>query len=71
MPKEFPGLASAAISTLVDTFHSLFKESLNTRLIGGADEPLYRPESVEQPFNAIYFNRDFFASALHEVHAPL
>ncbi|MFL0808818.1 MAG: elongation factor P hydroxylase [Agarilytica sp.] len=67
MPKEFPFLADLAITRLINTFHCLFRDSLNTRLIGGADEPLYLPQGADQPYNAIYFNRDYIASALHEV----
>jgi elongation factor P hydroxylase len=54
---------------LIEIFNSLFSESENTQLIGGAQEPLYLPENPElgQSFAQIFFREDYFSSALHEV----
>ncbi|GAB1256950.1 elongation factor P hydroxylase [Aurantivibrio plasticivorans] len=38
-----------------------------TQLVGGATEPLYSPGRVEAETSTIYYTRDYFASALHEV----
>ncbi|WP_078083937.1 elongation factor P hydroxylase [Microbulbifer mangrovi] len=42
-------------------------EGLNTRLVGGHDEPYYRPaDGAPGSFHQIEFTRDYAASALHE-----
>lgn len=51
---------------LIAIFEACFFESHNTRLIEGADEPLYLPSGDERPYASIFFRSDFFASALHE-----
>jgi elongation factor P hydroxylase len=51
---------------LVQLFERCFFAEFNTRLEGGADEPLYLPATVGHPAR-ILFTRDYFASALHEV----
>lgn len=51
---------------IVRDFDGLFLGSHNTRLIGGAPEPLYRPATASMPAQ-IYFRADYPASALHEV----
>jgi elongation factor P hydroxylase len=48
-------------------FNDCFAESYNTRLFGGADEPLYLPAIVSGGCHALYYRGDYFASALHEV----
>lgn len=47
-------------------FAQCFNQDFNTRLVGGAPEPLYLPESQCQPAKLMY-REDFPASALHEV----
>lgn len=47
-------------------FGHCFASDYNTRLAGGAVEPLYQP-SVGVGFNCLYYREDYFASALHEV----
>lgn len=56
-------------SDLIKIFNSLFSISENTRLVGGAQEPLYLPPKSEsgQPYAQIFFREDYFSSALHEV----
>jgi elongation factor P hydroxylase len=51
---------------LLPLFERCFFSEFNTRLEGGADEPLYLPAEANQPAR-IMFTRDYFASALHEV----
>lgn len=52
---------------LCQLFDGLFAEAYNTRLVGGAEEPLYQVAEEAASANIIYFTRDYFASALHEV----
>lgn len=52
---------------LEDIFHRLFERSHRTRLVGGGAEPVYRPAAYPLEFHAIVYNRDYAASALHEV----
>ncbi|SMF34718.1 hypothetical protein SAMN02745866_02210 [Alteromonadaceae bacterium Bs31] len=51
---------------LVDVFNACFLLKQHTRLVGGAEEPLYIPQSGLEPAQVI-FTRDYFASALHEI----
>lgn len=51
---------------LIQLFERCFFAEFNTRLEGGADEPLYLPAVAHDPAR-IVFTRDYFASALHEV----
>ena len=55
------------VEDLITCFDSLFSDSFNTRLIGGADEPVYLPADAETGFHRVIFTRDYFASALHEI----
>jgi elongation factor P hydroxylase len=48
-------------------FNDCFADSCNTRLCGGAAEPLYQPAANPADFHALYYRGDYFASALHEV----
>ena len=52
---------------LQQVFDACFFQAHNTRLLGGADEPLYQPTKNAGFFNTLYYRQDFFASALHEV----
>ncbi|PCJ36221.1 MAG: hypothetical protein COA75_08285 [Cellvibrionales bacterium] len=48
-------------------FKQCFYNDYKTLLIGGADEPLYRPTtSVDKP-HCLFYRADYFASALHEI----
>ena len=51
---------------LASLFHQCFEQSYQTRLQGGAQEPLYTPVTETSPA-MIYFTRDYFSSALHEI----
>ena len=50
-----------------ELFENLFTESHNTRLIGGAAEPIYLPANAEQPFHHLMYRQDYLSSALHEI----
>ncbi len=52
---------------LILLFNNLFRQSENTILEGGAEEPVYLPQDAASPFHRIIFTRDYFASALHEI----
>lgn len=52
---------------LIRLFDSCFAERYNTRLQGGAAEPVYLPADVLQPMHRILFTQDYFRSALHEI----
>ena len=59
------GQFDAAI--LERVFSDCFDERYNTRLEGGAAEPLYRPAGKPGDQHVIYYREDYFASALHEI----
>jgi elongation factor P hydroxylase len=48
-------------------FNDCFAGSENTRLVGGADEPLYRPADAGLGESLLVYRDDYFASALHEI----
>ncbi len=56
---------------LIRLFDQTFLESENTRLIRGDGEPVYLPASSLSHYHQVVFAHGYFASALHEVHAPL
>ena len=56
-------------------FDQLFCDRLNTRLLGGAEEPIYIPAGLAleeaglssvEAYNRLYFRYDYLSSALHE-----
>ena len=56
-----------SVLTLIELFNRTFAETENTLLQGSAEEPLYQPADKDDGCHCIYFTRDYFASALHEV----
>ncbi|EDY87464.1 transporting ATPase [gamma proteobacterium HTCC5015] len=52
---------------LIQHFADCFEQSERTQLVGGAEEPLYWPADHQYPYHRIFFNRDYPASALHEI----
>lgn len=52
---------------LEQVFEDCFGTDFNTRLCGGADEPLYEPATCAAQVHTIYYREDFFNSALHEI----
>jgi elongation factor P hydroxylase len=51
---------------ICSVFESCFWASNRTRLVGGGEEPLYRPADAEIDYHQIVFRSDYAASALHE-----
>lgn len=66
-PHNTERLSPAAFDAthLEPVFNTLFAH-YNTRLQGGAAEPLYQPALVEGDSHTLFYREDFFASALHE-----
>ena len=56
-----------AATRLEKVFHDCFLVAENTRLVGGAEEPLYQPARAAGEANLLFYREDFFASALHEI----
>lgn len=52
---------------LIIIFDRCFRQKCNTRLIGGALEPIYLPAENGDDCHRVCFTQDYFASALHEV----
>ncbi len=48
-------------------FKQCFYKDYQTLLIGGADEPLYRPATSATEPHCLFYRADYFASALHEI----
>ena len=47
-------------------FNRCFRGAYSTILLGGADEPFYRPACDHGGCHELHYREDFFASALHE-----
>jgi hypothetical protein len=54
------------LSAIIDLFEQQFLSTYNTRLIGGADEPVYLPANGEFAYHRLFFREDYVSSALHE-----
>lgn len=48
-------------------FNTQFNEKYKTQLCGGSEQPLYQLAPQAGQLNTIFYTRDYFASALHEV----
>lgn len=55
------------LQSIIQLFDSLFLNTENTQLLGGADEPLYIPSSSEAVPHQLIFRENFVSSALHEI----
>ncbi|MFU2047699.1 elongation factor P hydroxylase [Avibacterium paragallinarum] len=55
------------LEDIIAIFNQCFEQEYNTKLVKGGDEPLYVPANEDCPYNAIYFARGFYSSALHEI----
>ena len=55
------------LQSIIHLFDSLFLNTENTQLLGGADEPLYIPSSSEAVPHQLIFRENFVSSALHEI----
>lgn len=60
-------MISFSAEDLIKLFNNLFKDSEQTLLIGGAQEPLYLPIDKNNSLHQIFFSHDYYASALHEI----
>lgn len=52
---------------LIRLFADCFAAHYNTRLTGGAAEPVYLPADAQEPMHRIVFTLDYYRSALHEI----
>ncbi len=52
---------------LITIFNELFRDSENTILVKGDDEPIYLPADQDNPHHRIVFAHGFFQSGLHEI----
>jgi elongation factor P hydroxylase len=52
---------------LLKLFNYCFTNTENTILVGGAEEPIYEPASDKCQYDRVFFTRDYFSSALHEI----
>lgn len=52
---------------LIALFDATFLASCNTRLMGGADEPIYLPADYDEPHHRLFFREDYLSSAFHEI----
>jgi len=64
---EFEHAMHFHATRLERVFDSCFRVQDNTRLLGGAREPVYRPAASPAEYHRLYYREDFFASALHEI----
>lgn len=55
------------LEDIIGIFNQCFEQEYNTKLIKGGEEPIYLPANENCPYNAIYFARGFYSSALHEI----
>ncbi|ABR74810.1 elongation factor P hydroxylase [Actinobacillus succinogenes] len=61
------------LDDIIAIFNDCFEKEFNTKLLKGGDEPIYIPAGHKTegydvlPYNAIYFARGFYSSALHEI----
>jgi len=58
---------TVAAAALEQVFLDCFGERERTRLVGGAEEPLYLPAQTPGARHEIHYRADYPASALHEV----
>lgn len=52
---------------LIRLFNRTFRDSHNTILVRGGDEPLYLPADEHHPHHRVLFAHGYFSSALHEI----
>lgn len=52
---------------ITNIFNSLFIDSERTKLVGGAEEPIYLPYNAQRSVAELYFRADYERSALHEI----
>lgn len=52
---------------IVALFNQTFRQTYNTALIGGGEEPEYIPADKYVTYHRIIYTQDYIASALHEI----
>ncbi len=67
MAKEFTYFPDGRLKRLITLFDECFLADYNTQLVGGAEEPVYRPGFQQNQAHQVIFTRDYFSSALHEI----
>ena len=60
-------MSEPSCTQLINLFNSLFRDTHNTVLVKGDDEPIYLPADENNPHHRVIFAHGFFASALHEI----
>jgi elongation factor P hydroxylase len=66
-PLDVPLAQPFVAVRLENVFDACFASRWNTCLVGGAEEPFYRPASAAGDPHLLHYRHDYFASALHEV----
>jgi len=64
---SFFGCMQHNTQDLITLFSDTFYKQFNTRLVKGADEPIYLPADENCAFHQIIFAHGYYASALHEI----
>lgn len=67
MPTAIIDESDPQVDTLIRLFDSTFAVSFNTRLVRGADEPIYLPANEQCDYHQVVFAHGYFSSALHEI----
>lgn len=62
-----PQMKEPQYQDLITLFDQLFRDSYNTVLVRGDDEPIYLPADDRHSHHRIVFAHGFFSSALHEI----
>ena len=62
---EFGVQNEPSAAEIVEVFNRCFSQAHGVKMLGGADEPLYLPATLDKPAELI-FREDFPSSALHE-----
>lgn len=55
------------LARICTIFEQEFGLATNTKLLGGADEPVYLPADGEHGCNRLFYREDYLSSALHEI----
>ena len=58
---------SKTLSVVCNLFSKEFENGFSTKLVGGADEPLYLPKNESNTSALLLFRSNFLSSALHEI----
>lgn len=55
------------VNKVIDIFNTEFKNTYNTILVSGGEEPIYLPSGSKNEYNQIIFREYIISSALHEI----